>query len=77
MFHINMREKTTLVTPKEVMIKIIDVINPKKASCFDLVRGEILKQMPRNATITLIDSEVIMARVTASRNIKTKLLLRG
>ena len=44
-----------LVTPKEVEKEIKNNINPKKASGFDLITGEIL-QLPRKAIIKLTNS---------------------
>jgi hypothetical protein len=34
------------ITPKKILIAIKDSINPKKAPGFDLITGEILKQLP-------------------------------
>ena len=42
-----------LVTPKEVIKEIKENINPKKAPGFDLITGEILKQLPRKAIVKL------------------------
>lgn len=40
-------------TPKEVFDEIKTSINPKKAPGFDLITGEILKQLPRKAIVKL------------------------
>ena len=42
-----------LVTPKEVIKEIKENINPKKAPGFNLITGEILKQLPRKAIVKL------------------------
>jgi hypothetical protein len=34
------------ITPKEILTTIKDIIHPKKAPGFDLITGEILKQLP-------------------------------
>jgi hypothetical protein len=41
------------VTPKEILIAIKDSINPKKALGFDLITGEILKQLPHKSVVKL------------------------
>lgn len=40
-------------SPKEVITEIKENINPKKAPGFDLISGEILKQLPKKAIIKL------------------------
>lgn len=42
-----------LATPKEVSNEIKDNINPKKAPGFDLITGEVLKNLPRKAIVKL------------------------
>lgn len=46
-------EEIHLVTPKEVANEIKNNLNPKKAPGFDLVTGEILKQLPQKAIVML------------------------
>ena len=41
------------ITPKEILNAIKVNINPKKASVFDLITGEILKQLPKKAIVKL------------------------
>jgi hypothetical protein len=41
------------VTPKEVANEIKRNINPRKAPCFDLITGEILKQLPTKGVVKL------------------------
>lgn len=43
----------TLVTPKEVAHEIRTNLNPKKAPGFDLITGEILKQLPKKGVVML------------------------
>lgn len=40
-------------SPKEVISEIKENINPKKAPGFDLITGEVLKQLPRKAILKL------------------------
>jgi hypothetical protein len=42
------------VTPKEILSAIKVNIHPKKVPGFDLITGEILKQLPKKATVKLI-----------------------
>jgi uncharacterized FlaG/YvyC family protein len=42
-----------LITLKEILITIKNNINPKKAPGFDLITGEILKQLPHKAVVKL------------------------
>jgi hypothetical protein len=46
-------EEIPLVTPKEVANKIRRNINPRKALGFELITGEILKQLPRKGVVKL------------------------
>jgi hypothetical protein len=41
------------ITPKEILNAIKKNINPKKAPGFDLITGEILKQIPKKAIVKL------------------------
>lgn len=46
-------EEIALVTPKEVAAEIKNNINSKKAPGFDLITGEVLKQLPKKAIVKL------------------------
>ena len=46
-------ENITPVTPREVAEEIRTNLNPKKAPGFDLITGEILKQLPRKGMVLL------------------------
>jgi hypothetical protein len=46
-------EEIPLVTPKDVANEIKRNINPRKAPGFDLISGEILKQLPRKGVVKL------------------------
>jgi hypothetical protein len=46
-------EEIPMVTPKEVANVIKCIINPRKAPGFDLISGEILKQLQRKGTVKL------------------------
>jgi hypothetical protein len=46
-------EEISSVTPKEVAKEIKRNINPRKAPDFDLITGEILKQLPRKGVFKL------------------------
>jgi hypothetical protein len=46
-------DKIPLVTPKEVSEEIMNNLNPKKAPGFDLITGEILKNLKRKASVKL------------------------
>jgi hypothetical protein len=46
-------EEIPSVTPKEVANEIKRNINPRKATGFDLITGEILKQLPRKGVVKL------------------------
>ena len=41
------------VTPKEVASEIKNNLNPKKSPGFDLITGEIMKQLPRKGILML------------------------
>jgi hypothetical protein len=53
MFLSEENEDIPLVTPKEVANKIKCNINPRKAPGFDLITGEVLKQLPRKCFVKL------------------------
>ena len=44
---------------KEVIKEIKENINPKKAPGFDLITGEILKQLPRKAIVKLTTLQLL------------------
>lgn len=46
-------EEIKLVTPREVAKEIKENINPRKAPGFDLITGEVLKQLPRKGIVKL------------------------
>lgn len=46
-------QEIDIVSPKEVAKEIRDNINPKKAPGFDLITGEILKQLPKKGIVKL------------------------
>lgn len=50
----NEMEEILPVTPKEVANEIKRNMSPKKASGFDLITDEILKQVPRKGIVMLI-----------------------
>lgn len=49
----NEERKIDLVSPKEMESEIKRNINPKKASGFDLITGQILKMLPRKGIVKL------------------------
>lgn len=48
-------EKIRLVTPKEMAEEIFKNLNPKEAPGFDLITGEVLKQLPRKGILKMIN----------------------
>lgn len=46
-------EEIARVTPKEVLKEIMENINPRKAPGFDLITGEIMKNLPKKAIVKL------------------------
>lgn len=51
--HNNITEEITPVTPREVAEEIESNLSPKKAPGFDLITGQILKQLPQKGIVML------------------------
>lgn len=47
------KEEIRLATPKEVAQEIVKNLNPKKAPGFDLVTGDVLKQLPCKGVVKM------------------------